>query len=277
MKIVNLERPPYLRLFVYGDTGSGKTMLAGSAMTCPKTCPVLVLNARGQPVSLRHFDPPPLVIEMETMKDFNAPYNWIKAGQPTVIAAAFPMAANAYLQKHGFEKFQTVVIDSVTHTQRVSMAGIVPSPRGLPGPGDLPTQAQIQHWGATLRQMVNLSDLYFKLPVHVIVTALAKWTALEGMGAPMFTPFLWGQGSQEVPSHAEVVGRLVNLESLSMSKTDVLQKTSPEQYKGAYNILLLRGGRNFVAKWQGIISPPEYILGPTIQKMVDQLQEGGAS
>ena len=84
----------------------------------------------------------------------------------------------------------------------------------------------------------------------------------------MFSPFLAGQASLEVPSHAEIVGRLVRLEGLAAQRATVLKTKLPKQWQASQNILLLRGGRNFFAKWQGMQSPPEFILGPTADKLL---------
>ena len=49
MKRHNLT--PYVRLFLYGHSGAGKTTLCGTAADSDKTGPVLHLNAAGNPVS----------------------------------------------------------------------------------------------------------------------------------------------------------------------------------------------------------------------------------
>lgn len=272
MKVVSIEKSPELRLLLYGDSGVGKTYFIGSAMKCEETCPVLVLSCRGQPVSLRNFDPPPLVIEVETMKDFNEPYLWFARGQPLGVKGTFIEAAKAYLDEHGFERFKTLAIDSITGAQRIALRGIVDAGGVLPG--DMPQQARIQHWGDALRQIVNLVDLFYKLPIHLVITALAKWTTLEGVGTTMFSPFLWGQSSLEVPSHAEIVGRLIALESLDARKANVLSTRMPREWAGAYNLVQLRAGRNFFAKWQGLLEPPEFILAPTMTKLIEAFQAG---
>jgi hypothetical protein len=282
MKLVNLaEQAPYLRLLVYGMSGVGKTYLSGTSMLCEETCPALFLNAVGQPVTLRNFDPPPLVIDVERMKDFNEPYAWILKGQPLskreVAGSEFLQACDNYLHKYGFldsespeqGTFKTLVVDGITHAQRVSLDGVTGSAATLPG--DMPKQAQIQDWGGTLRQMINFVHKYYQLPIHVIVTALCKEVTLEGMGYPIYGPMLWGQSSHEIPAHAEIITRLVSLESLQTQKISVLKSSDPTGFEGAINIAQLRGGRNFIAKWQGVIDPPAYLLDPSIQKFIDVL------
>ncbi len=293
MKPIALSKARLLKALIYGDSGSGKTTLVGSAMKHPKMAPVLVLNARGQPISLATLDPPPLVVEIESFKDFNIPYQWLTEGQerglyfrketasPGSAAALqgkeqevvstgkggrsmteFAILCADYLDRWGFDKFNTVAVDSITHTQRKAIAQA--TGQGSVAPGTTPKPTEIQHWGSVLRMMANLTDLYFRLDVNVIMTALTRRDTLESMGLTLFCPFLWGQSSLEVPSHAEIVGRLVVAETLTAKQRQDLGMPRDAKAKGSpYNVLLTRGGRNFIAKWQGVANPPESVPAPT--------------
>lgn len=289
MKPIALSKARLLKALIYGDSGSGKTTLVGSAMKHPKMAPVLVLNARGQPISLATLDPPPLVVEIESFKDFNIPYEWFIDGQergayfqeqlvnppnaPTHKQRLstgrggrgmkeFAILCADYLDRWGFDKFNTVAVDSITHTQRKAIAQA--TGQGGVAPGTTPKPTEIQHWGSVLRMMANLTDLYFRLDVNVIMTALTRRDTLESMGLTLFCPFLWGQSSLEVPSHAEIVGRLVVAETLTAKQRQDLGMPRDARAKSApYNVLLTRGGRNFIAKWQGVANPPESVPAPT--------------
>lgn len=268
-----------LRSLIYGDSGSGKTYLVGTATCDERSRPLLVLNARGQPITLRLFSSPPLVIDVSEMSDFNAPYEWIMAGQEWKwieqyrkvgkgSRAQFASAVYDYFEGEP-GSFKAVSVDSVTWVQRVSLSQIAGNQTVMPG--DMPARTQIQHWGQTLAQLTNLCDLYFQLPVHVIITALTRHDRIEAMGQTMFYPFLWGQSSLEIPSLAELVGRLMPLESVDASTAMAFRKDVPTEWANAWNVLLTKGGRNYMAKWQGVLNNPEAMLDPTVAKLLDNL------
>lgn len=276
MKIANLDRAPYVRLLVYGDSGSGKTTLIGTAMDCEDTFPLLVLNARGQPISLRNLDPRPLVLEIETMKDFNLVYAFFESDQNwerlTVkdTLTKLGVVMQRYLKSIGAEKFGSLAIDSITHVQRIALTEIV-GYKDI-GPGDIPPQSQIQQWGRVLAQMTNLADKYFQLPVHVIMSALTRRDTIDAMGLTLFAPFLWGQSSMEVPAHAEIVGRLMCTAAIPrQDQQAVSQAAKTAKVRLPFNILYLAGGRDFIAKWQGVPNAPSLMPAPTIGKLVKVL------
>jgi hypothetical protein len=276
MKAVQVTKPATIKLLAYGDSGVGKTTLIGSFTQCEATSPVLVLNAGGQPVSLRAFSPPPLVLEIETLSDFNAVYYWLDAGQPWEWVEknhrTQPLAhhVKGYFPDRAWTSgFKTIAIDSITQVQRISMDHLTEAESV--GPGDYSKGMQIQHWGQILSQMVRLADKYFKLPINVVMTALTRRSEIEAMGTTLFSPFLLGQGNLQVPAHAEIVGRLVALETLRAQTVTAISAKYPSDMQGAFNVLLTRGGRNFMAKWQGVASPPDMVVGPTAQRMMEIL------
>lgn len=275
MKAVQLDKPPYLRMLIYGDSGSGKTRLMGTSTECEHTSPLLVLNARGQPISLRHVYPHPCILTIESMKDFNNIYQWLSLDQKRDVGVAKQPEIKyciQYLDDLGAEKFKTLGLDSITHVQRISMDDIAGKADRI---GDTPRSTQIQHWGMVLSQLTRVADEFYKLPLNVIITALARHDHVETLGTTMYYPFLWGQSSLEVPSHAELVARLLPIASMQTRKVAQLEKAFENvfQDEDPFNVLLTRGGRNFVAKWQGPENPPSVVVAPTIQKVVDVMRE----
>lgn len=278
MKVEKFDETTYIRALIYGDSGSGKTTLLGSATQCPETSPLLVLNAGGQPVSLRNCVPRPLVLTVAKMTDFNSVYEWLAADQPTewldedgkLNRAGLGSVLNDYFEsiECGDRRFGMLGIDSITQVQRIALEQLAGS---APLPGSVPPQTQIQHWGRALAMMTNLANKYFKLPIHTMMTALTRRDTIESLGLTLFCPFLWGQSSLEVPSHAEMVGRLRCTHTISPTEQAVLNK----RFGGdvPHNIIYMRGGRDYIAKWQGVNNPPAVVAGPTVAKFVEIMAE----
>jgi hypothetical protein len=279
----------YLYGLFYGDSGAGKTRLMGTAMLDPRTYPLLVLNARGQPSSLRFLDPRPLVLRIESMKDFNPIYDWILDDQPepTVfgdvdwgsedfiyVCEKLPEPFKyiyPYLAEIEERKFKCLGIDSITQVQRIADDQILGY--DTYAADIIPPNSTYPTYNKLLGMMTKLTDHHFELPIHVIMTALSRHSEMPTLGITKYYPFLRGQSALEVPSYAELVGRLVPLASLAQQQMTKLSK-DPElkkEFAGRvpYNVLFTRGGRDFIAKWQGVENPPDMIVEPTITKILD--------
>jgi hypothetical protein len=271
MKVVSLDEVKYIKLLIYGDSGSGKTTVVGSFQKEPKTSPLLVLDAGGQPISLRFLDPPPLVLGVEDVSDINYPYDWLSRGQPWELVEKYrekyPFFQAVYDYFDGTEgKFKAVTLDSITQLQRIALDKIS-SATG--NPGDVPRAVQIQEWGQLRAITTNIADKFFKLSdIHVVMTALCMHLHIDAFGISEYGPMLNTKSGLEVPSHAEIVGRLMNLESLGIKKLRAIQDDIPTN---AYNVLLIRGSRDSTGKWQGVQDPPEFMFNPTARAFLDVL------
>lgn len=293
MKQVNLDTMDraggslLLRALFYGASGSGKTRLIGTATENDATWPLLVLNARGQPISLRFFERRPLVLEVEELTDLNDPHEWISNGQPWEPVAralanrnAPPRPVNPFYAAVGDffggvqGRFSCIAIDSVTHIQ-TRVGDRVAGNKGTP-PGEMPPAvAGFDMFRQMLRMTTNISDLFYQLPIHVIITALERHNEMPTLGITKYYPMLWGQSSLEVPSHAELVGRLLSLKELPGGLRQATEKREGKDViRDAFNILLTSNARDYIAKWQGLEEQPDYLVEPTITKILDRMALG---
>jgi hypothetical protein len=249
---------PYLRALFYGIPGSTKTRTAGTACLDPRSAPVLWLDAAGNPISIRTFEPAPHIIKIEELKDLNDPYTWIKMGQP---------------KDHPFCKqfnltppYKTLVVDQLSDVQRISYELVTGNQGG--GPGDIPKPHELRHFLAILGQMVKFVKLYFDLPIHVIMTALEKSERDDITGMTRSAPLLWGQSDTEVPGYAYLVARLVHRAAASPAVLKVVEDSAGGDAGKITSVALFLPSGKYVAKDQyGALGP--YMSDPTITKMLD--------
>lgn len=251
---LDIGMEPYLRMLFYGKPGSTKTRTAATAALDERTGPVLLLNAAGNPIAIRDYDPAPDVINIEELKDVNAPYDWIRNGQ---------------LKTHKFCKdfdlsppYKTLIVDQLTDVQRLSFAQVTGN-KNL-SPGDHPAGTTMRQFGSVLGQMVNFAKLYYSLPIHVIMTCLEKTIKNDATGAVSYAPLLWGQSDTEVPGYAYVVARLMHRSVLPNRALKIIEDVD----ENTVSVAFFTPGGTFYAKDQyGALG--DWMAAPSLTKMVD--------
>ncbi len=251
---VDTQVEMYFRALFYGKPGSTKTRTAYTAVFHEDFSPVLGLNAAGNPISIREYDPQPDIIEIEQLADVNAPYDWILGGQ---------------LKNHPLVKqfdlnppYKTLVVDGITDLQRMSFAQVTGN-KDLQ-PGSHPVKVQRQHFGSVLGQMVNFAKLYYSLPIHIIMTSLEKTVVNDMTGAVTYSPLLWGQSDTEVPGYAYVVARLTHRAGATKKELRVVEDVTDD----TTSIAFFKPGGTFYAKDQyGVLG--SWMADPSIPKMAE--------
>lgn len=256
MKRVKPETSQFLKVLLYGMPGSTKTRTAGSAVLDPRTSPVLILDIGGNPLSIRDYTPTPDIIEIEQLKDLNPVYAWLAGG----------MKADAQIVKDlGLRTdYKTLVIDGVTDLQRFSFAEVTGNQKV--GPGSMQAQTQLQHFNAVLAQMTTAARLFFKLSMHVIITALEQEKVDQTSGAITYRPLLLGQSATEVAGYAYVVARLMH--QARVGAKIKREGEVADVAKDSTSVALFRPTSSWVAKDQyGALGAS--MVDPTVTKMMD--------
>lgn len=261
MKRVDPTENPYLRILFYGVPGSTKTRTSLSAALDDRTFPCLVLEAGGNPLSIRDYERKPDIIRMEDLADYNIPFDWLYRGQPE----NDPFCIENELRP----PYKCLVIDSITEVQRLSFE----AQKGRVLPGSFPEKNTRQHFYNTLGQMVNFAKLFYSLPMHVVMTALESRDKNEATGTINYSPLLWGQSSTEVGGYAYVVSRLVHRASMNRVQLEVLE--DPSQLKEGEEVnsvaLFLPSG-TYIAKDQyGVLG--DWMVNPTMTKILDAIEK----
>jgi len=262
---------------------------------------MLILNARGQPISLRFLENRPLVLTVKKMEDFNSIFAWMTDNQPMPkplqpfyteeggwqfteepLMDAIVELPNPFnhifwylFQQSRATRFKTLGIDSITQIQRIA-GDLVVENAPLYIPDTVPNKRTYPHYQKLLDMLMKFADNHYMIPCHVLMTALCRHSEMPGDDITRYYPFLLGQGAHEVPSYAELVGRLVNVGSLTTRMIGDLSGKFVPEYSGEqpFNVLYTRGSRNFVAKWQGPESPPDVVINPTIEKLLNVIKAG---
>lgn len=249
-----------LKILFYGWPGSRKTRTSATACLVPELSPVLWLDARGNPESIRTFEEQPDIIRVEALEDFNDPFIWILKGQPPKdkFAMDFGLTRGPY---------KTIVIDQLTDVQ-LMMFSKKQSPNGTL-PGTLANKREWDDYNTVLYTMWNFAKEYFSLAerglVNVIMTA--QELAGEEGGASRARPYLEGKSSIMVSSYASVIGRLMDADQLPTNSRKAIEKANPGEEGFDYIVAFTRTAA-FEAKDQ-VGGLPSVMPNPTLGKMIE--------
>lgn len=184
------ESPNLFNMLIYGESGAGKTTLAGSADDVPEMRRVLFLDIEGGTLSLRSRYPNVEAVRIKSWEDMQRVYDEL------------------YLGSHGYH---TIVLDSLTEIQKMSMDEIMRKlvaqheERDADVPG-------IREWNINIEQTRKFVRLFRDLPVNTIFTALSKIDKNPRNGSTRTKPYLSGKVADEVAGFLDIVAYLYTKE-----------------------------------------------------------------
>jgi phage nucleotide-binding protein len=178
------ERSAYYNILIYGDSGTGKTTLAGSADEVPSMRPVLFVDIEGGTESLRHSYPGVETVRVTTWKEMQLVYDVLHSGE---------------------HDYQTVVLDSLTEIQKFNMYTIMESVVQKRPDLDIDVPS-MREWGKNLEQMRKFVRGFRDLEMHTIFTALNATDKDQKTGQVMMKPQLSGKLANEVAAFLDIVG-----------------------------------------------------------------------
>lgn len=198
MNISEIEHT--MNVLIYGEPGTGKTYLAGSACLVKEMCPILWLDTEKGILTVK-----------DGYKDHLDKFIYEPAMEYQVVSDTYFKLlrgdGKTYEDSQGNEHPwpKTVVIDNMSELQKISMRRIMQkvvkedSDRDIEVPG-------IREWGKVLEQMRVLIRSYRDLDMNTIFTAWAH--SDTDLGRTTTYPGLQGKMGKDVAGYIDVVGYL---------------------------------------------------------------------
>lgn len=221
-----------INMIIFGDSGVGKTVLAASASLVPEMSPVLLIDVEGGILSLRHRYPKLAVRRVTSFVEIQTMYDALfKGGHP----------------------FKTVIIDSITETQKFGMYHIMERTVAKEPDRD-PDLPGIGEWGKSSEQTRKLIRAWRDLPgVNTIFTALAT-DSKSKMGVTTTLPDLPGKSAAQAPALVDEVLYMY-----------------VKEWNGEYQRFLLGQKTERIVAKDRSDNLPGIMQEPTMQKLFDHM------
>lgn len=180
-KVADRERP-FINMLVYGESGVGKTTLAGSASLVEELSPVLCIDIEGGTLSIQEKFPEIEVVRVTRWKHLQSVYDELRRENP----------------------YKTVILDSLTEIQKFSMYEIMGELIAKEPDRD-PDVPSIREWGKNGEQTRKFVRAFRDLPCNTIFTALPVTERDPKTGVTKTMPSLSGKLKQEVAGFLDIV------------------------------------------------------------------------
>lgn len=181
------ESRPFINMLIYGESGVGKTRLAGSADAVPSMRKVLVVDVEGGSLTLANSYPNVDVVRVKTWEEVQDVYDELYAGN---------------------HDYSTVVLDSLTEIQKFNMTEVMKTRMAEAFSKDKDFDEDIpdmRAWGKNIEQIRKFVRAYRDLDMNTIFIALAKTEKNARSGVLTKEPYLSGKLSKEVAAFLDIV------------------------------------------------------------------------
>lgn len=177
----------WINLFVYGEPGSGKTYLIGTAYDDPRLRPLLIFDVEGGMMTLR--DKPGIdVIKVRSMQEVEDKYNMLY-----------------HAQENGKLPYKTIGLDSLTELADLDMRKVMKEAYNRnPDRVDIDVPSP-REWGIVRNHIRLITRAFKDLPCHFVCTGGLGVDTPENEPSK-YRPAFAGKLIREVPGFFDVVG-----------------------------------------------------------------------
>jgi hypothetical protein len=215
------RRERYLKLLVYGNYGTGKTYLAGSASEVASMGDILLINAESGDLTLDAFDG----IDEITVKQFRTlarVYEFVVEHckiRDTGTDEQLQALQNTFLEGEGgrLRRYRTIIVDSLSEIEKLALNQVL----GITDATKLdedPNAAEWKEYKQNHTLIIRMVRAFRNLPMHIIFTCAESFVQDETKKMK-YQPALTGKLAKEVQGFMDMVGYLVAAQKQSTPLT----------------------------------------------------------
>ena len=255
------EERNFIKIQIYGEYGTGKTTLAGTAQDVPDMQNVINIDAEGGNKVLSNRGDIPS-INVRDYDTFSNVYEYLRAH---CLFRDNNDVENLKLSEAHFRNidvgtikqpriYNTVIIDSLSEVARYCMYKLMGVNIETTKLSEIPLRPEYAEWNSRQEMMLLLVRKFRDLPMHVIFVCSRQWDKDE-FNRRFYAPNIQGKLGNEIQGFMDHVGYYT-------------LETDPET-KETHRYLILQPGNTYQAKSRFVNFKDSYLVDPIFQDIFE--------